>query len=260
MGGTRHESGGQAPPTGAPTAQGPPGPPEGVTPAPDVAETGRLFVRNLPYTCSQLHVEQLFSKHGPLSEVRFPLDTMSGRPKGFAFVGFAQSEDAVRALALLDGSIFQGRMLHVLPALARKEEEEEVGPTSSTSSYKRDKEKRDKASSHNWNALFLGINAVADAMATAYGTSKRRVLDHETEGSAAVRLALGEAEIVTETRRFLEEAGVQLNTFGQSGQAVRRPRRVGTRHRAPPGLHAKGRSPYRGEAPSRLRGSRVGRS
>ncbi len=32
-------------------------------------------------------------------------------------------------------------------------------------------------SAHNWNALFLGANAVADAMAEKYGTSKSQILD-----------------------------------------------------------------------------------
>ena len=31
-------------------------------------------------------------------------------------------------------------------------------------------------SSHNWNTLFLGSNAVADAIAKAYNTTKENVL------------------------------------------------------------------------------------
>ena len=32
-------------------------------------------------------------------------------------------------------------------------------------------------SSHNWNTLFLGANAVVDVMAEKYGTSKQHILD-----------------------------------------------------------------------------------
>ena len=32
-------------------------------------------------------------------------------------------------------------------------------------------------SSHNWNTLFLGANAVADVMAEKYGTTKSDILD-----------------------------------------------------------------------------------
>lgn len=34
----------------------------------DVAESGRLFVRNLPYTCTEEEIKELFAKHGELTE------------------------------------------------------------------------------------------------------------------------------------------------------------------------------------------------
>ena len=43
---------------------------------------------------------------------------------GFAFVTFMMPEHAVSALNTLDGTIFQGRMLHLLPARAKKEVEQ----------------------------------------------------------------------------------------------------------------------------------------
>lgn len=33
----------------------------------DVAESGRLFVRNLPYTCTEDELKELFTKHGETS-------------------------------------------------------------------------------------------------------------------------------------------------------------------------------------------------
>lgn len=30
----------------------------------DVSESGRLFVRNLPYTCTEEEIKELFEKHG----------------------------------------------------------------------------------------------------------------------------------------------------------------------------------------------------
>lgn len=30
----------------------------------DVAESGRLFIRNLPYTCTEEEIKELFAKHG----------------------------------------------------------------------------------------------------------------------------------------------------------------------------------------------------
>nr|XP_057926453.1 probable RNA-binding protein 19 [Doryrhamphus excisus] len=186
----------------------------------DVAESGRLFVRNLPYTCTEEEINNVFSKHGPLSEVLFPIDNLTKKPKGFAFITYMIPENAVAALAQLDGHIFQGRMLHLLPSTVKKEsgESSDAGDPGS-SSYKRQKDAKNKASSsssHNWNTLFLGTSAVADAIAERYNTTKSQVLDHETKGSVAVRMALGETQIVQETRQFLLDNSVSLDSFSQA--------------------------------------------
>ncbi|KAM3868181.1 putative RNA-binding protein 19 [Diretmus argenteus] len=189
----------------------------------DVAESGRLFIRNLPYTCTEQEIKDLFNKHGPLSEVLFPIDNLTKKSKGFAFVTYMFPENAVTALAQLDGHIFQGRMLHLLPSTVKKEKTESSdsgGPGSS--SYKRQKDSKNKASSsssHNWNALFLGTSAVADAIAEKYNTTKSQVLDHESKGSVAVRMALGETQIVQETRQFLLDNSVCLDSFSQAAAA-----------------------------------------
>lgn len=44
---------------------------------------------------------------GPLSEVLFPIDNLTKKPKGFAFITYMIPENAVTALAQLDGHIFQ---------------------------------------------------------------------------------------------------------------------------------------------------------
>ncbi|XP_058850805.1 probable RNA-binding protein 19 isoform X2 [Acipenser ruthenus] len=185
----------------------------------EVSESGRLFVRNLPYTCSEEDISGLFSKYGPLSEVHFPIDSLTKKPKGFAFITFLIPEHAVKALAELDGHIFQGRMLHLLPSTIKKEKVEEGPSAPGASSYKKQKDSKDKASgasSHNWNTLFVGTSAVADAIAQKYNTTKSQVLDHEARGSVAVRMALGETQIVQETRQFLLDNKVSLDSFSQA--------------------------------------------
>ncbi|XP_053492038.1 probable RNA-binding protein 19 [Ictalurus furcatus] len=188
----------------------------------DVAESGRLFVRNLPYTCTEDELKELFTKHGHLSELNFPIDSLTKKPKGFAFVTYIIPENAVSALAQLDGHIFQGRILHIIPSRIKKEKPEQEPNAPGSSSYKRQKDAKDKAasgSSHNWNTLFLGTSAVADAIAEKYNTTKSKVLDHESQGSLAVRMALGETQIIQETRQFLLDNGVSLDSFSQaSGQ------------------------------------------
>uniref|UniRef100_A0A8C1XPM2 RNA binding motif protein 19 n=1 Tax=Cyprinus carpio TaxID=7962 RepID=A0A8C1XPM2_CYPCA len=185
----------------------------------DVAESGRLFVRNLPYTCTEEELKEVFIKYGPLSEVLFPIDSLTKKPKGFAFVTYMIPENAVSALAQLDGHVFQGRVLHVLASRLKKEKPDQGPNAPGSSSYKRQKDAKDKAasgSSHNWNTLFLGTSAVADAIAEKYNTTKSQVLDHESDGSLAVRMALGETQIVQETRQFLLDNGVSLDSFSQA--------------------------------------------
>ncbi|NWY38160.1 RBM19 protein, partial [Sylvia atricapilla] len=184
----------------------------------DLSESGRLFVRNLPFTSTEEDLEKVFSKYGPLSEIHFPIDKSTTKPKGFAFITYMIPEHAVKALAELDGQVFQGRMMHILPSTIRKEKTED-GDAEESSSYKKHKQAKDKAnsaSSHNWNTLFVGTSAVADAMAQKYNASKSQVLDAESRDSVAVRVALGETELVQEIRRFLVENGVSLDSFSQA--------------------------------------------
>uniref|UniRef100_A0A8C5AKZ4 RRM domain-containing protein n=1 Tax=Gadus morhua TaxID=8049 RepID=A0A8C5AKZ4_GADMO len=187
----------------------------------DVAESGRIFIRNLPYTCSEEDIKNLFTRHGPLSEVLFPIDNLTKQSKGFAFVTYMIPENAVSAMAQLDGHVFQGRMLHLLPSTLKKEKEDAAEAVGG-SSFKRQRDAKSKAasnSSHNWNSLFVGTNAVADAIAEKYNTTKSQVLDHESRGSVAVRMALGETQIVQETRQFLLDNRVSLDSFSQASAA-----------------------------------------
>ena len=81
---------------------------------------------------------------------------------------------------------------------------------------KRDAKKKSLCSQdHNWNTLFLGMNAIADVMADKYNTTKGGILDGASSSSLAVRMALGETQVVTETRKFLVSQGVKLDVFGQ---------------------------------------------
>ena len=79
-------------------------------------DSGRLFVRNLPYSVTEEEITVLFEKYGPLTEVTIPVDKEGTRAIGYAFVTFVFPEHAVKALEELDGSIFQGRLLHLMPS------------------------------------------------------------------------------------------------------------------------------------------------
>ncbi|KAI8921384.1 hypothetical protein DFJ77DRAFT_161675 [Powellomyces hirtus] len=178
-----------------------------------IADTGRLFVKNLPYTCSVEDLHKLFEKFGPLTEVHIPIDKLSKKPKGFAFILFLLPEHAVRAFTTLDGTIFQGRILDILPGKDKpKAVEEEDG---AEGSFKLQKERQRKANATNefsWNSLFMNSDAVAEAMAKKLGVRKSDILNPEAE-NMAVRLALAETHIIAETKKYLEDEGIDLSAF-----------------------------------------------
>ena len=62
---------------------------------------------------------------------------------------------------------------------------------------------------------------MVDAMASQFRTSKSAILDPESRHSSAVNVALGETQLVAETRQFLESSGVDLSCFGSGKKQSR---------------------------------------
>lgn len=123
-------------------------------------------------------------------------------------------EHAVIAYSKLDGTVLKGRLLHLLPGKSNAVETEE--DTSTSNNYKRKKLealKMKSRSSYNWNTLFLGENAIAEILSNNHGVAKTAILDSNGQMSAAVRLALGETEIVANMRKFLEENDVNIEAL-----------------------------------------------
>lgn len=81
----------------------------------------KLYVGNLSYNVTENDLQDLFAKHGPVTEVNLVVDRMSGRPRGFAFVTMATEEGAQAAMAALNEKPLDGRNLTVNPARPREE-------------------------------------------------------------------------------------------------------------------------------------------
>ncbi|KAJ7554372.1 hypothetical protein O6H91_06G137600 [Diphasiastrum complanatum] len=183
-----------------------------------VAETGRLFVRNLPYTASEDDLAKLFSAYGEVSQVHLVLDKETKRSKGFAYILFMLPEAALRAMEGLDKSIFQGRLLHILPAKRPPHTAKEVineGVGKATFKEEREAQRKtNEASGHTkaWNSFFMRQDTIAENVAQQYGLPKSDFLDPEAE-DLAVRLALGETHILAETKRALSKEGVNVDVL-----------------------------------------------
>jgi cold-inducible RNA-binding protein len=87
----------------------------------------RLFVGNLPYNTTEAELRDHFSAVGPLTYVHLPTDRESGRPRGFAFVEFADRAQAEEAIRRFNNQAFKGRPIAVNEARAR-EDRPRTGP------------------------------------------------------------------------------------------------------------------------------------
>ena len=81
----------------------------------------KLYVGNLAYTTSETDLQDMFSAHGTVIEVKLPFDRESGRPRGFAFVTMATPEAAQAAILALNGTAVGERTLTVNEARPREE-------------------------------------------------------------------------------------------------------------------------------------------
>ena len=126
----------------------------------DEDDTGRLFVRNLIFSCAEEELRALFEPFGPLASIHLPLD-IEKKGKGFGFVQYVIPEHATRARLELDGSSFQGRLLHVMPAKKAPEpppedalkNKDKGGGKLSTFQQKKEDERRAQVSRDNSQTL-----------------------------------------------------------------------------------------------------------
>ncbi|KAJ4356871.1 Multiple RNA-binding domain-containing protein 1 [Ascochyta clinopodiicola] len=185
-----------------------------------IRETGRLYLRNLHFEVAEEDIRNQFAKYGSLAEVHVPLKKIDGKGKGFAFVQFKDPENAVEAFNENDSTIFQGRLLHIISAKAKKDtklDEFEI----SKLPLKKQKEIRRKQdavkATFNWNSLYLNADAVMSTLASRMGISKAELLD-PTSSDAAVKQAHAETHIIQETKNYFAQHGVDLEAFKNSAK------------------------------------------
>ncbi|KAL5978751.1 hypothetical protein ACLOJK_029868 [Asimina triloba] len=153
-------------------------------------ETGRLFIRNLPYTANEDDLMELFSKFGDVSEVHIVVDKETKRSKGIGYVLYTLPESAVRFNIAVDE----------VPKTLKQQREEQRKVSEAS------------GDSRAWNSLFMRPDTVVENIARKYGISKSELLDREAD-DLAVRMALGETHVVGETKKALANAGVNVDAL-----------------------------------------------
>ena len=91
----------------------------------------RLFIGNLPYGASEADLRAHFATVAEPSHIVMPVDRETGRPRGFAFVEFAEREVAERVIDKFNAQPFMGRNLAVSEARAREDRPPGFRPPSS---------------------------------------------------------------------------------------------------------------------------------
>jgi len=81
----------------------------------------RLFIGNLPYSATEAELRQYLTTVGEPASVVLPVDRETGRPRGFAFVDYADRAVAEEAIRQFDQQPFKGRPLAVSEARPREE-------------------------------------------------------------------------------------------------------------------------------------------
>lgn len=80
----------------------------------------KLYVGNLSFRMTEQELRELFEEHGEVVSANLVMDRETGRPRGFAFVEFADAESGRKAIEALNGQNIQGRDLTVNEARPRE--------------------------------------------------------------------------------------------------------------------------------------------
>ena len=81
----------------------------------------KMYVGNLPFSATDDDIRSLFSEFGGVTDVFLPMDRVSGRPRGFAFVTMDSPEAMAAAIEGLNGKDFGGRNLAINEARPKEE-------------------------------------------------------------------------------------------------------------------------------------------
>ncbi len=73
----------------------------------------KIFVRNLPFTCVESELGDLFAQYGEVFSAKIAVDRETGRPRGFGFIEMGSEKQAEDAIRELDSVDFGGRRIQV---------------------------------------------------------------------------------------------------------------------------------------------------
>jgi len=82
-----------------------------------------VFVGNIPYEATEEQIQEIFSQVGPVVSFRLVFDRDTGKPKGYGFVEYRDSQTALSAMRNLNGYEINARALRVYFAEMEKDQQ-----------------------------------------------------------------------------------------------------------------------------------------
>ena len=79
----------------------------------------KIYVGNMSYNNDESTLNELFSEYGEVISTKVITDQMTGRSKGFGFIEMENEDEALSAIAGLNGKEVNGRELKVNEAVDR---------------------------------------------------------------------------------------------------------------------------------------------
>lgn len=120
-----------------------------------------------------------------MMQIHVAFDTRTETSKGFAYIQYTNADAAVDAYRALDGKHFQGRLLHILPAAAKKTYKIDDVELSKLPLKKQKQIKRKMgatSSAFSWNSLYMNVSCL---------DHPQRSLFHTNDFSGRCRHVLG---------------------------------------------------------------------
>lgn len=80
----------------------------------DEVDRRSVYVGNVDYSTKPYDLQEFFKASGQINRITIMVDKWSGKPKGYAYIEFA-NEDAVNNALMLNDCLFKERIIKVIP-------------------------------------------------------------------------------------------------------------------------------------------------
>jgi RNA recognition motif-containing protein len=80
-----------------------------------------IYISNLSFKIQDKELSSLFTEYGDVSSAKVITDKMTSRSRGFGFVEMPDDEASKKAIAGLDGTTIEGRVIKVTEARQKEQ-------------------------------------------------------------------------------------------------------------------------------------------